>query len=253
MGTSQQKALFEDYDGFVEKFKPKKTTDDCYTPPEIYDVILDYVVDRYGIDRDKVSRPFYPGGDYEGEDYDGLTVVDNPPFSMLARIIDFYQREGVPFFLFAPTLTCLSSRKHLMDVNHIVCHTSITYENGAVVNTSFVTNLDTDGTVLESDPELSDAINAKDNELQRAKKKTVPKYVYPDHVITAAKMNWFSAHHTPYKLNRRDCCPIAKLDAMGGKSIFGGGVALIRASSRRASSHRASSRRASSRRASSRP
>lgn len=24
---------FEDYDGFVEKFKPKKTTDDCYTPP----------------------------------------------------------------------------------------------------------------------------------------------------------------------------------------------------------------------------
>ncbi len=29
-----------DYDGFVEKFKPKKTTDDCYTPPEVYDVVL---------------------------------------------------------------------------------------------------------------------------------------------------------------------------------------------------------------------
>lgn len=25
--TSQQRALFEDYEGFVEKFKPKKTTD----------------------------------------------------------------------------------------------------------------------------------------------------------------------------------------------------------------------------------
>lgn len=23
----------KDYDEFVEKFKPKKTTDDCYTPP----------------------------------------------------------------------------------------------------------------------------------------------------------------------------------------------------------------------------
>ena len=26
-----QKGLFNDYEGFVEKFKPKKTTDDCYT------------------------------------------------------------------------------------------------------------------------------------------------------------------------------------------------------------------------------
>lgn len=24
---------FNDYDGFVAKFKPKKTTDDCYPPP----------------------------------------------------------------------------------------------------------------------------------------------------------------------------------------------------------------------------
>lgn len=223
--TSQQPELFNDYEGFVEKFKPKKTTDDCYTPPAIYQVVLDYVVARYGIDPEKVIRPFYPGGDYEHEDYDGLTVVDNPPFSILSKIIDFYQRNSVPFFLFAPTLTCLSSRKHLMGLNHIVCHTSITYENGAKVNTSFVTNMDTDGTVLEAEPDLSDAINLVDEELQRAKKKHVPKYEYPDHVITAAKVNWFVAHHTPYKLNRRDCVPIGKLDAMGGKGIFGGGVA----------------------------
>lgn len=31
--TSKSKELFEDYEGFVEKFKTKKTTDDCYTPP----------------------------------------------------------------------------------------------------------------------------------------------------------------------------------------------------------------------------
>lgn len=30
MSIRQQ--TFLDYDGFVEKFKPKKTTDDCYTP-----------------------------------------------------------------------------------------------------------------------------------------------------------------------------------------------------------------------------
>ncbi len=30
--TMSKKEKFNDYDGFVEKFKPKKTTDDCYTP-----------------------------------------------------------------------------------------------------------------------------------------------------------------------------------------------------------------------------
>ena len=242
--TSQQMHLFTDYDGFVEKFKPKKTTDDCYTPPEIYDVILGYVVERYGIDPDKVSRPFYPSGDYQAEDYEGLTVVDNPPFSMLAKIIDFYQTNDVPFFLFAPTLTCISCRKHIMDINHIVCNATITYENGAKVPTSFVTNLDTDGTVLEANPELSDLIKAKDDELRHQTTKTNPKYVYPDHIMTAAKANWYAAHHTPYKLNKRDCAPIQKLDAMGGKSIYGGGLLLSeRAAAERAAAERAAAHR----------
>jgi hypothetical protein len=205
--------------------------------------VLSYVVGRYGIDEASVVRPFYPGGDYEHEDYAGRTVVDNPPFSILSKIIDFYQRHSVPFFLFAPTLTCLCSRKHLMDVNHIVCHSAITYENGAVVNTSFITNLDTDGTVLESCPDLADAINDLNAELQRENKRHVPKYEYPDAVITAAKVKWFCAHHTPYRLNRRDCAPIAKLDAMNGKVIFGGGCSSR--SVRRQSVRRQSVRRQS--------
>lgn len=28
-----------DYDGFVDKFVPKKTTDDCYTPQAVYDEV----------------------------------------------------------------------------------------------------------------------------------------------------------------------------------------------------------------------
>ena len=229
-----------EYKKFVEKFKPRKTTDDCITPPGIYQVILDWVVGRYGIDPACVVRPFWPGGDYERFDYpDGCVVVDNPPFSILSAIIAFYLRKGIRFFLFAPTLTCLSGRAHVLDVNHIICHTSITYENGAKVNTSFVTDLDDDGTVLESAPDLSDAINAKDDELRRAVTKKLPKYEYPAHVITAAKVNWYAAHHTPYKLNRRDCIPIAKLDAMGGKAIFGGGLLL----SERAAAERAAAER----------
>ena len=42
MGTPQAK-LF-DYEAFVGKFEPKKTTDDCYTPPEVYDAVLGYCV-----------------------------------------------------------------------------------------------------------------------------------------------------------------------------------------------------------------
>ena len=60
---------FEDIDDgyrdFVEKFKPKKTTDDCYTPEAVYDVVAQYVTDRYGIRREDMVRPFWPGGDYK--------------------------------------------------------------------------------------------------------------------------------------------------------------------------------------------
>lgn len=33
-----------DYDGFVEKFKPKRTTDDCYTPPAVYEAVKGWAI-----------------------------------------------------------------------------------------------------------------------------------------------------------------------------------------------------------------
>ena len=38
--------VHNDYEGFTEKFKPKKTTDDCYTPPAVYDALLAYLGER---------------------------------------------------------------------------------------------------------------------------------------------------------------------------------------------------------------
>ena len=237
----------DEYRAFVEKFKPKKTTDDCYTPPEIYEVVLDWVVARYGIKRDGVMRPFWPGGDYEREEYPaGCTVVDNPPFSILSKICAFYMERSIKFFLFAPTLTALSvaGRRYALDINHIIPNGDITYENGAVVCTAFVTNLETDGTVLESAPDLGDLINAKNDELQRANKASLPKYVYPDNVITAAKVKRLAAHHTPFRVHRDDCVHIGALDAQDGKGIFGGGLLL---SSRVAAEHAAAERAAAER------
>lgn len=88
----------ETYEQFVEKFKPKKTTDDCYTPPLIYDGVADWVCTEYGINRDAFCRPFYPGGDYETFDYTGKIVVDNPPFSILSKILRFYIERNIKFF-----------------------------------------------------------------------------------------------------------------------------------------------------------
>ena len=90
----------QSYEEFVDKFKPKKTTDDCYTPPEVYDAVLAWVRNEYHIgDAAEIVRPFYPGGDYEHAEYpDDCVVVDNPPFSILAKIIRFYQSHGIRFF-----------------------------------------------------------------------------------------------------------------------------------------------------------
>ena len=232
--TSQQKELFEDYDGFVEKFKPKKTTDDCFTPPEIMEVVNGYVADRWGLDPSTFVRPFWPGGDFEAFDYpEGCVVVDNPPFSIIAKIQTFYLDHGIRFFLFAPSLTCLSGRR-CMEVDHIVCDANVTYENGAVVRTGFVTNLDEEH-VLETDPELGKAINKANAERLAKGKKTLPKYVYPDAVLTAARAQWLAAHGTTLRVRRCDACKVTKLDAQDGKAIFGGGLLL----SERAAAERA--------------
>lgn len=156
----EQGCLFDDnpeYDAFTEKFKPKKTTDDCYTPPLVYDAIRDWACSEYGIDPACIVRPFYPGGDYERLDYpDGCVVLDNPPFSILSKICEFYIDRGIAFFLFAPSLTAFSGRSVVLRMNHIICDADITYENGAVVRTAFVTSFG--GNIAQSAPTLRKAV-----------------------------------------------------------------------------------------------
>lgn len=52
----------DEYNEFVEKFKPEATTDECYTPKEVYDKVCDFVEEEYDVSRDNFVRPFYPGG-----------------------------------------------------------------------------------------------------------------------------------------------------------------------------------------------
>lgn len=218
----EQIEVKSEYTQFVEKFKPKQNTDDCYTPPEVYAVIKQYVLESYGIDegRTRVIRPFKPLGDYQSEDYSGdCVVIDNPPFSILASIIDWYMARGVRFFLFASHLTLFQSGKR-KGISYVVTSADITYENGAKVNTSFVTNLPTEPTI-EIRSSLQFAIREAQN---KAKPKRV-KYVYPNNVISSALLSKYVDRGLELVLPRSEAYWIREMDAQrsSGKQIFGSG------------------------------
>ena len=248
MDKFEQQSLFDDnpaYKDFTDKFKTKLTTDDCYTPPEVYDAVRDWACAEYGIDPAGIVRPFYPGGDYERHEYpDGCTVLDNPPFSILTKICEFYLQHGIRFFLFAPGLTAFSSRAVVMRTTHIVCEAKITYANGAIVSTAFVTNLGGD-VIARTAPELRRAIEAAQKSAKQTKQ--MPKYEYPPHVLTAAMLQRYSKYGIDFAVTAKDCMPISKLDAQAGagKTIFGGGLLLSeRAAADRAAAERAAAERA---------
>lgn len=131
-----------------------------------------------------------------------------------------------------------------MRVNHIISAAAITYANGAVVKTSFVTSFGGD-CVAQTAPSLTRAIDeamAETIKEEKAKKTTIPKYEYPMHVVTAAMINRYDRHGVDYKVRRGDCAVIAKLDAQQakGKAIFGGGLLLNdRAAAERAAAEKA--------------
>lgn len=208
----------ESYEEFVEKFKVKKTTDDCYTPPAIYDVVLDYVKENCNIEGLKVMRPFYPGGDYENENYDEkCVVIDNPPFSIISQIIRFYLERNIKFFLFAPHLTLFGSDQ---DYTGIVVNACVTYENGAVVKTSFVSNMFGDTKILGA-PELKQKIK----EIQNENEVSLPRYCYPDNVITVSHIAKIVERGESIKImkNEVDFCRALEHQKEYKKAIFGSG------------------------------
>ena len=221
LSKEKEKTLFDDYESFVDKFKTKKTTDDCYTPPEVYNCILRYVSEKCNIRCAEIVRPFYPGGDYENCEYpDGCIVVDNPPFSIFSQIVKFYIEKNIKFFLFAPHMTLFSQR---VECCRIVVGAPITYENGAIVKTSFISNLFDDVTVM-SDSFLYRELK-RINEL---KKVNLPRYEYPNSVLTVSDMQWCVERGVSMRFKKDDIYHIRELDSQKPhkKSIFGAGFLL---------------------------
>ena len=214
----------EEYETFVDKFKPKLTTDDVYTPDNVYRAVRDWALQHYGLEGASVVRPFYPGGDYKSADYpDDCLVIDNPPFSILSEICGWYEEHGVRYFLFAPGLTLFSinsgrSRYLPVDLN-------IEYTNGASIPTSFVTNLGL--WRIELCPDLYQAVDQANVENMRKTHKLFPQYIYPAAVASAA-MNKLCKWGQAMQISDDGATFVRALDAQreADKAIYGGGFLL---------------------------
>ncbi len=224
--AKSREKVFNDYEGFVEKFKPRKTTDDCYTPEEIYQTVLGWISENImPLEGVPVVRPFWPGGDFESFDYpEGCVVIDNPPFSIMSKIRRFYHARGIRYFLFAPALTLANSAKECT-ATYIICGETITYENGAKVGTSFITNLDCGGCAVWVAGSLAKAIKATDERLRREGTKELPAYVYPIHVASAAILQKIAKAGVELRVPFSECRLITRLDCQRGSnaSVYGGG------------------------------
>ena len=236
---------FNDYEKFITKFKAAKTTDDCYTPQPIYEAVVDYVFRKGNLPEDtEIVRPFRPNGDYTTEEYpEGCVVIDNPPFSILSKIVRFYVARGIKFFLFAPALTLFSSSSSYC--TKIVCGVSVTYANKAKVSTSFLTNIFGDNAII-CDNELYITIKEIDERLQKESTKELTKIIYPDNVVSAALLQKVAKRLT-FVIPASEIKPIK---SAGGVSIFGGGYLLSsKAAAERAAAERAAAERAAAERA----
>ena len=208
--------MSKEFEAFVEKFKPKKTTDDCYTPPNVYEEVLNYVRETCDIEGLEVIRPFYPGGDYERVTYTEQTVVvDNPPFSIISQIIRFYNEKGVKYFLFAPHLTLFSTNQKY---TAIIAYADITYENGAKVKTSFVTNIMRDYKIIGA-PDLKKRIET----IQKKERVLLPKYKYPENVVTVSRITRLVEKGVGIKEKDLAFCRGLESQRKYKKAIFGSG------------------------------
>jgi hypothetical protein len=207
--------LFDNYEGFIEKFKTKKTTDDCYTPENVYEAVKDYALKLFpDWEGRPVARPFYPGGDYEKYDYDNAIVIDNPPFSIYVKICRYFCEKGIPFFLFAPGNTAVIDD---LDLTYVIIKKNVIFTNGASVPISFVTNHPSELRLLTA-PDL----DAKIAELNKtnSNNKTLTRRRYDDHATSIALLKKFSG--IDFFIRKEECVQIKRLQ-MNKNALFGGG------------------------------
>lgn len=207
-----------DYATFVKKFEESKahTTDDCLTPPELYDAVLSWCMERYRIpETARIVRPFYPGGDYEALAYEpGDVVIDNPPFSIMSRIVRFYEEKGVPFVLFCQGQTAASATRLRPGLTIVLTGASPVYANGATVMLALVTNLSPETRV-----ELAATLARRIRALYPYPKE-IKSHKFPPGITNSARLGTM-AKFLDYRVREADY-----IDRVDGYHPFGGGICM---------------------------
>lgn len=108
----------------------------------------------------------------------------------------------------------------------VVTNSSITYANGAKINTGFVTNLYDNEIIVRCDGELHEVIREANK--RNLNKAVIPEYRYHDSVISAALIGKIVYQGLTFDIKRKHTFPISQLDAQKSakKAIFGGGLLL---------------------------
>lgn len=214
-----------EYQQLIAKYQSNKiklTPDDCFTPPHVYDAVCDWACGYYGITREQIVRPFYPGGDYEHADYpDDCVVLDKPPFSGFEAIVKFYLEKNIRFLLFAREMTVLQYSKEAFrgKITAIVTGVKIRYENGVRITTAFVTNME-NGYRIRTDPELGSAIKTA---MEKAKH-VMAKYRFHKQLVNIGAFTKIAVHGGAVGVRWEDCVAVRKTD--GGLEIYGTGLLL---------------------------
>lgn len=110
-----------------------------------------------------------------------------------------------------------------IDVTYIVVGGEITYENGAIVRTSFITNMFDDVKII-GDAELLEEFR----KLNARKKANLPKYKYPKNITTVSEITYIIERGISLKINKSDTkhCRVLESQKKYKKSIFGSGFLL---------------------------
>ena len=215
---SQNPIIFRDYESYVAKFQDNgpKTTDDTYTPRDVYEAVLRYVGEVYDLSDKVILRPFYPGGDYENAEYpENGVVIDNPPFSLFVPIVEFYTARDIPFFIFGSGLTITNCCRCCTSV---IISETITFDNGAKIKCNFASNLFGD-TMIMTAPKLDEYIRACPSQDNR---KQLAQIGYPEQVLSCSQMQAICRGGIEFSVKRSECEIIRRLDRLNSNAHKGG-------------------------------
>lgn len=211
-GRSANPIIFNDYESYIKKFEGKKTTDDTYTPRDVFEAVLQYVSEIYDLNGKQILRPFYPGGDYERAEYpaDGV-VIDNPPFSIFNKVVAFYAARKIPFFLFGPGMTILNVFKFC---SVVIVSPAIRFENGANVRCNFATNL-LETKQVTTACRLSTLLK---NCKSQQNANSIKLYDYPAEVLSVSDLQTIANGKDDFTITEKETVII---ESLNGRKLFG--------------------------------